>query len=98
MAKEKENATAGRKKVPEVSAGQLESYRSQFLEPGEVGFRKGVFVPRELVDKMKIAVRLLDVEGLTVGVYVTRILLAHFSANADLLNILMEKGKKKSRL
>lgn len=98
MDKEKDNAPEGKKKTPVVSVAQIDSYRSKFLEPGDVGFRKGIFVPRALVDKLKIAVRLLDVEGLTVGVYVSRILLEHLSANADILNALMEKGKKKSRL
>lgn len=98
MAKEKDNAQEGKEKTTEVSATQIDSYRSKFLEPGDVGFRKGIFVPRALVDKLKIAVRLVDVEGLTVGVYVSRILLEHLSANADILNALMEKGKKKSRL
>ena len=98
MAKEKDNVQEGNKKTHEVSATQIDSYRSKFLEPGDVGFRKGIFVPRALVDKLKIAVGLLDVEGLTIGVYVSRILLEHLSANADILNALMEKGKKKSRL
>lgn len=98
MAKETDNAQEGKKKTPEVSATQIDSYRSKFLEPGDVGFRKGIFVPRALVDKLKIAVGLLDVEGLTIGVYVSRILLEHLSANADILNALMEKGKKKSCL
>lgn len=98
MAKEKDNVQEGKKKTHEVSATQIDSYRSKFLEPGDVGFRKGIFVPRALVDKLKIAVGLLDVEGLTIGVYVSRILLEHLSANADILNALMEKGKKKSRL
>ena len=65
---------------------------------GEVGARKGIFVPRELVDRLKMSVPLLDVEGLTIGVYVTRILLRHLSDNAGILNLLMEKGKKKTRL
>ena len=45
-----------------------------------------------------MSVPLLDVEGLTIGVYVTRILLRHLSDNAGILNLLMEKGKKKTRL
>lgn len=77
---------------------EVEAYRSMFLEPGEVGVRKGIFVPRELVDRLKMSVPLLDVEGLTIGVYVTRILLRHLSDNAGILNLLMEKGKKKTRL
>ena len=77
---------------------QIEAYRTQFLEPGEVGDRKGIFVPRELVDRLKRSVPLLGVDGLTIGVYVTRILLKHLSGNADILNFLMEKGKKKTRL
>ncbi len=45
-----------------------------------------------------MTVPLLDVDGLTIGVYVTRILLDHLKGNADILNTLMEKGKKKTRL
>ena len=45
-----------------------------------------------------MTVPLLDVEGLTIGVYVTRILLDHLKVNADILNTLMEKVKKKTRL
>ena len=81
-----------------VSFEQIEAYRTQFLEPGEVGDRKGIFVPRELVDRLKRSVPLLGVDGLTIGVYVTRILLKHLSGNADILNFLMDKGKKKTRL
>lgn len=81
-----------------VTDKEAETYRSMFLEPGEVGARKGIFVPRELVDRLKMAVPLLDVEGLTIGVYVTRILLRHLSDNAALLNLLMENGRKKTRL
>lgn len=90
--------TENEKKVPAVTPGQIEAYRSQFLEPGEVGARKGIFVPRELVDRLKMSVPLLGVEGLTIGVFVTRILLKHLTGNADILNALMEKGKKKTRL
>lgn len=81
-----------------VTPEQIAAYRSLYLEPGEVGARKGIFVPRELVDRLKKSVPLLDVEGLTIGVYVTRILLDHLKGNADILNLLMEKGKKKTRL
>ncbi len=78
---------------------EVEAYRSMFLEPGRGGGAKGIFVPRELVDRLKMSVPLLDVEGLTIGVYVTRILLRHLSDfNAGILNLLMEKGKKKTRL
>ena len=86
------------KAVGKASPEQIEAYRSMFLEPGEVGARKGIFVPRELVDRLKMSVPLLGVEGLTIGVYVTRILLYHLKGNADILNSLMEKGKKKTRL
>ena len=82
----------------DLTLEQIEVYRTQFLEPGEVGDRKGIFVPRELVDRLKRSVPLLGVDGLTIGVYVTRILLKHLSDNADILNFLMEKGKKKTRL
>lgn len=81
-----------------VTPEQIAAYRSMYLEPGEVGARKGIFVPRELVDRLKKSVPLLDVEGLTIGVYVTRILLDHLKGNADILNLLMEKGKKKTKL
>ena len=98
MATENNNAAATNKKSASVSAKDTESYRTLFLESGEVGARKGIFVPRELVDRLKMTVPLLDVEGLTIGVYVTRILLDHLKGNADILNTLMEKGKKKTRL
>lgn len=90
--------TESNKKSPCATAGQIEEYRSRFLEPGEVGDRKGIFVPRELVDRLKMSVPLLGIEGLTIGVFVTRVLLRHLSGNADILNALMEKGKKKTRL
>lgn len=101
MATENSNPAGGNKKNKEnegVSPERIESYRSMFLEPGEVGARKGIFVPRELVDRLKMSVPLFEVEGLTIGVYVTRIILKHLSGNADILNALMEKGKKKTRL
>ena len=98
MATENNNAAATNKKSASVSAKDTESYRTLFLEPGEVGARKGIFVPRELVDRLKMTVPLLDVDGLTIGGYVTRILLDHLNGNADILNTLMEKGKKKTRL
>lgn len=98
MATEYNSAVTTNKKSAAVSAKDTDSYRSLFLEPGEVGVRKGIFVPRELVDRLKMTVPLLDVEGLTIGVYVTRILLDHLKGNADILNTLMEKGKKKTRL
>ena len=86
------------KEMESLTPKEVEAYRSMFLEPGEVGARKGIFVPRELVDRLKMSVPLLDVEGLTIGVYVTRILLRHLSDNAGILNTLMEKGKKKTHL
>ncbi len=98
MATENNCAATTNKKSAAVSAQDTDSYRSLFLEPGEVGARKGIFVPRELVDRLKMTVPLLDVDGLTIGVYVTRILLDHLKGNADILNTLMEKGKKKTRL
>ena len=98
MATENNSAATTNKKAAAVSAKDTDSYRTLFLEPGEVGARKGIFVPRELVDRLKMTVPLLDVEGLTIGVYVTRILLDHLKGNADILNTLMEKGKKKTRL
>lgn len=98
MATENNSAATTNKKSVTVSAKDTDYYRTLFLEPGEVGARKGIFVPRELVDRIKMTIPLLDVEGLTIGVYVTRILLDHLKGNADILNTLMEKGKKKTRL
>lgn len=100
MADENKNDIKGRpgREIESPAQKEAETYRSMFLEPGEVGARKGIFVPRELVDRLKMSVPLLDVEGLTIGVYVTRILLRHLSDNAGILNLLMEKGKKKTRL
>ncbi len=100
MADENKNDIKGRpgREIECPVQKEAEAYRSMFLEPGEVGARKGIFVPRELVDRLKMSVPLLDVEGLTIGVYVTRILLRHLSDNAGILNLLMEKGKKKTRL
>ena len=98
MSTQNNSAATTNKKSAAVSAKDMDSYRTLFLEPGEVGARKGIFVPRELVDRLKMTVPLLDVEGLTIGVYVTRILLDHLKGNADILNTLMEKGKKKTRL
>ena len=98
MSTQNNSAATTNKKSAAVSAKDMDSYRSLFLEPGEVGARKGIFVPRELVDRLKMTVPLLDVDGLTIGVYVTRILLDHLKGNADILNTLMEKGKKKTRL
>ena len=100
MADENINDIKGRpgREIECPAQKEAEAYRSMFLEPGEVGARKGIFVPRELVDRLKMSVPLLDVEGLTIGVYVTRILLRHLSDNAGILNLHMEKGKKKTRL
>ena len=74
MADENKKDTRGcpAKEMECLTRQEVEAYRSMFLEPGEVGARKGIFVPRELVDRLKMSVPLLDVEGLTIGVYVEK--------------------------
>ena len=94
MATENNNAAATNKKSASVSAKDTESYRTLFLEPGEVGARKGIFVPRELVNKLSKLVSLYDVEGLTIGAYVTNILVRHLVENRDVINELSSLGEK----
>lgn len=83
---------------PTVTNSVLESkvrnYRTDYLTPANVGARKGIFVPRSLVDKLLKLVRLYDVEDLTVGAYVTNILVTHLAANREAINELTRRGNK----
>lgn len=83
---------------PTVTNSILESkvrnYRTDYLTPANVGARKGIFVPRSLVDKLLKLVRLYDVEDLTVGAYVTNILVTHLAANREAINELTRRGNK----
>ena len=94
MATENNNAAATNKKSASVSAKDTESYRTLFLEPGEVGARKGIFVPRELVNKLAKTVALFDDRDLTIGAYVTNIIISHLVANRDVINELTDRGSK----
>lgn len=69
------------------------AYVDGYLNPANVGARKGIFVPRELVNKLSKLVSLYDVEGLTIGAYVTNILIDHLVTNRDVINELSEKGE-----
>lgn len=72
----------------------LKAYRSEFLAPYTVGARKGIFVPRELVNKLAKTVALFDDRDLTIGAYVTNIIIAHLVANRDVINELTDRGSK----
>lgn len=72
----------------------VKAYADDFLMPSNVGARKGIFVPRELVNKLSKLVSLYDVEGLTIGAYVTNILISHLVANRDVINELSSMGEK----
>lgn len=78
--------------IPDKEA--VESYTANFLAPSNVGARKGIFVPRELVNKLSKLVSLYDVEGLTIGAYVTSILIDHLLNNRDVINELAYQGEK----
>lgn len=71
---------------------KAKEYVSNYLVPGNVGARKGIFVPRELVNKIAKLVALYDVEGLTIGAYVTNILIDHLAQNRDPINELSSMG------
>lgn len=83
---------------PSVADSALErkvkNYNTDYLTPANVGARKGIFVPRSLVDKLLKLVRLYDVEDLTVGAYVTNILVIHLAANREAINELTRRGNK----
>ena len=53
-----------------------------------------IFVPRELVNKLSKLIALYDVEGLTIGAYVTNILINHLVENRDVINELSFEGEK----
>lgn len=73
---------------------KVSAYAEAFLTPANVGARKGIFVPRELVNKLSKLVKLYDVEDLTIGAYVTNILISHLSENRDVINQLSSEGEK----
>lgn len=87
------------KATEEVNTGflkekELSAYREEFLAPYTVGARKGIFVPRELVNKLAKTVALFDNRDLTIGAYVTNIIVSHLVANRDVINELTERGSK----
>lgn len=87
------------RKAQEIETGppcekDLAAYREEFLSPYTVGSRKGIFVPRELVNKLVKTVTLFDNRDLTVGAYVTNILISHLVANRDVINELTDRGSK----
>lgn len=73
---------------------ELTAYRDEFLAPYTVGARKGIFVPRELVNKLAKTVALFDNRDLTIGAYVTNIIISHLVANRDVINELTDRGSK----
>lgn len=77
---------------------RAKAYAEDFLSPSNVGSRKGIFVPRELVNKLGKLVSLFDIEGLTIGAYVTNILISHLAENRDAINELSTIGERKVAL
>ena len=75
-------------------AEAIKSYMDDYLTPSNIGARKGIFVPRELVNKLSKLVALYDIEGLTIGAYVTNILIDHLVSNRDVINELSSEGEK----
>ncbi len=73
---------------------ELIAYRDEFLAPYTVGARKGIFVPRELVNKLAKTVALFDNRDFTIGAYVTNIIISHLVANRDVINELTDRGSK----
>lgn len=73
---------------------KVKAYAEEYLTPSNVGARKGIFVPRELVNKLSKLVALYDVEGLTIGAYVTSIIISHMADNRDVINELSSEGEK----
>lgn len=78
--------------IPDQKA--VTAYSADYLTPTNVGTRKGIFVPRELVNKLGKLVAIYDVEGLTIGAYVTNILIKHLVENRDVINNLSSEGEK----
>lgn len=72
----------------------IQSYREDFLTPYTVGARKGIFVPRELVNKLGKTVALFDNPDLTIGAYVTNIIIAHLASHRDTINELTDRGSR----
>lgn len=88
----------GEKPVFTPDKERAKAYADEFLTPANVGARKGIFVPRELVNKLGKLVLLFDVEGLTIGAYVTNILISHLTENRDAINELTTEGERKVAL
>lgn len=87
------------KAAAEVNTGfqdetKLAAYKDEYLAPYTVGARKGIFVPRELVNKLAKTVALFDNRDLTIGAYVTNIIISHLVANRDVINELTDRGSK----
>ena len=57
-----------------------------------------IFVPRELVDKLAKIVALFDVPDLTIGAFVTNVLVDHLMTNRDVINELTNRGNIKTAL
>lgn len=72
----------------------VQAYREEYLSPYTVGTRKGIFVPRELVNKLIKTVALFDNRDLTIGAYVTNIIISHLASHRDVINELTERGSK----
>ncbi len=77
-----------------LTGEKVKAYAEAYLTPANVGARKGIFVPRELVNKLSKLIALYDVEGLTIGAYVTNILVNHLVDNRDAINELSFEGEK----
>lgn len=75
-----------------LSDKQINAYKEEYLTPFNVGYRKGIFVPRELVHKLAKTVALFGYPDLTIGAYVTNILISHLVANRNVINELAERG------
>lgn len=88
------NKVCGAKPTFTPDKVKVKAYADNYLTPSNVGARKGIFVPRELVNKLSKLVSLYDVEGLTIGAYVTNILLNHLVDNRDVINELSFMGEK----
>lgn len=89
----------GEKVAREIETGtpkdvDIANYKLAYLSPYTVGYRKGIFVPRELVDKLAKTVSLFGNPDLTIGAYVTNILIDHLASNRDVINELTERGSK----
>ena len=88
----------GEKPVFTPDKKRAKAYADDFLTPTNVGARKGIFVPHELVNKLGKLVSLFDVEGLTIGAYVTNVLINHLAENRDAINELTSEGERKVAL